>query len=79
MLTSPPEVYDHLLCLIGVVHQAVSFYTSFMYVDSSLLVKRQTTVVSSANVMSAGSHSYVSRVNNKGLRTHPCGVPVLTI
>ncbi len=69
---------------LRLLHHSVNCATSRLYADSSLLVMRPTTVVLSANfmiwlVLKLAEKSYVSNINNKGLSTHPCGDPVLTV
>ncbi len=69
---------------LRLLHHSVNCATSRLYADSSLLVMRPTTVVLSANfmiwlVLKLAEQSCVSNVNNKGLSTHPCGDPVLTV
>lgn len=69
---------DRLLTL----HQSVSRCTSSLYADSSLLLIRPNTVVSSVNLMMwfelcIDAQSWVSKVNSNGLSTQPLGAPVL--
>lgn len=52
--------------------------------DSSFSLMKPTTVVSSAYliiwlVLTLAVQSWVSRQNNRGLKTQPCGEPVLTV
>ncbi len=67
----------------NLVH-GVSCFTSFLYSDSSSLVMRPRTDVSSANFMMwfevyFAEQSWVSSMNSIGLSTHPWGDPVLTV
>ncbi len=69
---------DRLLTL----HQSVSQCTSSLYADSSLLLIRPNTVVSSVNLMMwfklcIDAQSWVSKVNSNGLSTQPLGAPVI--
>lgn len=80
-------VKNHLFCFVYIqkrlfaLHQSFSLCTS--YADSSFLLMRPSTVVSSANLMIwlvlyIAAQLWVSRVNRRGLSTQPWGAPVLS-
>ena len=71
---------DRLLTL----HQVISCSTSSLYDDSSFLLMRPTTVVSSANLMMwfeswSAMQSWVRSANSSGLISQPWGAPVLSM